>query len=116
MPRRRLRHWPAWRMQPASPMRRRCSPRPRRRIDAEALQRDSAGPYQRNGLVALEQIEQAAQRFAARTRQSRVFPHDAEGLVARLADELGVYVRTRDAVTGHAALPHAKHIALAAKP
>src|SRR6476659_10473936 len=55
---------------------------------------------QRQGFVAFEQIKQAAQRFAARTRQLRIFLHDAQRMVARLCDELAVHVGARDTVAG----------------
>src|SRR5262249_1990492 len=71
---------------------------------------------QRNGFLALEQIEQAAQRFAALAPQLRIVLHDAQRLVARLRDQLGVHVGAGDVVARQAALAHAEDVALAAQP
>jgi len=44
----------------------------------------SPRPDQRQRLIALEQVEQAAQRLAARALKLRIFLHDAQRFVARL--------------------------------
>ena len=75
----------------------------------------SPGPDQRHRLVALEQIEQAAQRLAALALQFRIVLHDPQRLVARLRDELAMHFGPRDAVAGQAALPDAQHVAFAAQ-
>src|ERR1017187_2273884 len=64
----------------------------------------SPGTNQRQRFVAFEQIEQGAQRLAARTRQLRIVLHDAQRFVARLGDELGVDVGAGDAIAGQPAL------------
>src|SRR5690348_12578090 len=71
--------------------------------------------HQRQGLVALEQIEQAAQGTAARARQFWILLHDAERLVAGLRDELAVYLGSRDPIAGKATLPDAQHITFTAQ-
>src|ERR1700755_2675221 len=77
--------------------------------------RKSPRANQRDRLVALEQIKQTAQRFAAVALEFRIVLHDAQGFVAGLGDELAVYLGARDAVTGQAALPVAEHVAFAAQ-
>src|SRR4051812_31149381 len=71
---------------------------------------------QRDRLVALEQIEQAAQRVAAGAVELRIVLHDAQRLVARLRDQLRMNLAARDAVAGQAALPDPEHVAFAAQP
>src|SRR5207249_11434975 len=70
---------------------------------------------QRDRLVALEQIEQAAQRLAAFAAEFWIVFHDAQRLVARLGDELAMHVGSRDAIAGQAALADAEHVAFAAE-
>ena len=72
-------------------------------------------PISGKRLVALVEIQQAAQRFAARAFELRVFLQDAQRLVACLRDQLGVDLGARDPVAGQAALPRAEHVAFAAQ-
>src|ERR1700722_14969727 len=70
---------------------------------------------QRDRLIALEQIEQAAQCLAAVALQFRIVLHDAQRLVTRLRNELAMHVGARDAIAGQAALSYAEHVAFAAQ-
>src|SRR5689334_17700740 len=75
--------------------------------------RHSACADQRQGLVPVEQIEQATQCLPTCAVEVRIVLHDAQCFIARLDDELSMNGRARDPVAGEAALPDAKHVALA---
>src|SRR5665213_2049316 len=70
---------------------------------------------QRYRFIAFVEIEQAAQRFAALAFELRIVLQDAQRFVARLRDQLAMYLGARDAVAGQAALPDAQHIAFTAQ-
>src|SRR5690242_11911193 len=80
-----------------------------------AMPRSSARPDQLDRLVALEQIEQHAQRLAALAGQLRVAVEDQRGIVARGLQVLAVRLDAGDAEAGQAALPGAEHVAFAAQ-
>src|SRR5262249_14235781 len=74
-----------------------------------------ARPDQPDRLVALEQVEQHAQRLAALAGELRIAVEDQRGVVARGLQELAVRLDAGDAEAGHAALPGAEHVAFAAQ-
>src|ERR1700732_2676778 len=75
----------------------------------------SAGAQQPDRFVARKQIEQRAQRLAARRFKLRIAREPQRGIVARRRPKLGVKLDAGDAEAGHAALPGAEDVAFAAQ-
>src|SRR6266536_5710272 len=67
-------------------------------------------------LVALEKIEQLAQRLAARRLQIRIARQREHRVLAGRLEQGPVHLEARHAKSGHAALPGAEHVAFAAQP
>jgi hypothetical protein len=78
--------------------------------------RKTPSAQQPDRFVAREQIEQVAQRRAARGAEFRIAVEDERCVLARRAEQFAVDFETGEAKTGHAALPCAKHVAFAAQP
>ena len=78
--------------------------------------KSSSRPDEPDRLVALEQIEQVAQRLAASRRQRRIARQHQLGVVAGRADQAAVHLDAGDAEARHARLPRAEHVAFAAQP
>src|SRR5712691_12163255 len=76
----------------------------------------SARPNEADRLVALEQIEQVAQRLPARRGERRIAREDERGVVARRPDQLAVHLDARELEPGQAGLAGAEHVAFAAQP
>src|SRR5690349_12417615 len=74
-----------------------------------------ARTQERDRLVPLVEIKQAAQGLAARAVELRIVLHDSQRLVARLGNQLGMDLRARDAIAGQSALPDPEHVAFAAQ-
>src|SRR4029079_4177913 len=66
--------------------------------------------------VLLEQIQQVAQRPAARRLEHRVAGENERRIIARGAEVFAVKFRQREVKAGHAALASAEQIAFAAQP
>src|SRR5260370_11016466 len=72
-------------------------------------------PDQPDRVVTSEEIEQAAQRLAARRGERRVARQHELGVVARRLDQLAMQLDARHLKAWHPGLARAEHVAFAAQ-